>query len=92
MSKDQIIANKIAMVADLTDEAIPGFPLVEIVGDRRVLIERHLGVTEYNKESISVKVKFGKICVCGSGLTLIQMTKTKLVIQGMVFSVQIVRE
>ena len=31
---------------------LPGQPVVELVGDRRVLIENHIGVTEYGTERI----------------------------------------
>ena len=35
--------------ADLPGEALPGQPLVELLGERRVLIEHHGGVTEYGR-------------------------------------------
>ncbi len=44
---------------------LPGQPVVELVGDRRVLIENHIGVTEYGTERICVKVKYGQLSVCG---------------------------
>lgn len=50
--KDQKIINRISAVADLQDEPLPGLPLVEIAGDCRVLVERHMGVTEYGKERL----------------------------------------
>ena len=62
--------------------SFPGLPIVEIAGDRRVLIENHYGVREYGCEKISVKVKFGIITICGSCLELRQMTKEQLVISG----------
>ena len=34
--------------------ALPGVPIVELAGDRRVLIENHRGVTEYGMERICV--------------------------------------
>lgn len=67
---------------DLAGEPIPGQSLVEIAGECRVLIENHLGVTEYSRERIGVKVKFGKLTVCGSCLDLSRMTREQLVITG----------
>jgi len=90
--KDQKIINRISAVADLQDEPLPGLPLVEIAGDCRVLVERHMGVTEYGKEKIVIKVRKGQICVCGSGMELIRMTKSQLVIKGTIFSVNIIKE
>ena len=84
--------SRLTTVPYLQDEPIPGLPLVEIVGDCRVLIERHLGVTEYGKERIMIKVSHGQICVCGSCMELIRMTKHQLIIKGTIFSVSIIKE
>lgn len=92
MGKNQNIINRLAMVPYLQDEPIPGLPLIEIVGDCRVLIERHWGVTEYGKERIVIKVKQGKVCVTGSCMELIKMTKSQLVIKGTIFGVSIIKE
>lgn len=70
---------------------LTGMPLVEIAGERRVLIENHRGVTEYDADRICVLVKFGQICVCGEGLTLAQMTGACLVICGRIDSVTLLR-
>lgn len=77
--------------ADLPGEPIPGLPLVEIGGDSRVLIENHRGVCEYGTEKICVKVCFGQLCICGSGMTLASMTREQLVIRGRIDSVTLLR-
>lgn len=77
--------------ADLPSETLPGLPVVEIAGERRVLIENHLGVTEYGRERICVKVKFGHIRVCGGCLELAKMTKGQLVVSGRIDSVSLIR-
>ena len=68
-----------------------GMSLIEIAGDKRVLIEQHRGVTEYDTQRICVRVKFGQICVCGENLTLAQMTGACLVICGRIDSVTLLR-
>ena len=90
--KEQKIINRFTSIADLQDEPLPGLPLVEIIGDCRVLIERHMGVTEYGKEKIVVKAKCTQICVCGTEMELIKMTNSLLVIKGTIFSVNIIKE
>jgi len=77
--------------SDLTGAVIPGQSIVEISGDRRVLIENHYGVSQYSQEKIGVKVKFGYVCVCGCGLELVRMTKEQLVIAGRIDSVNLIR-
>lgn len=63
-------------------ELFPVLPIVELAGGRRVLIENHLGVTQYSKEKIGIKMKYGEIQIIGCGLSLEQMTRTKLVVTG----------
>lgn len=77
--------------ADLQEEPIPGLPLIEISGDRRVLIEHHCGVTEYGHEQIGVRVKYGCILICGNHLELTRMTKEQLIISGCIEAVRLIR-
>lgn len=91
MRKSGNILGKLAWAADLPDEPIPGRPLVEIIDNTRVLIENHNGVNEYGRGMIRVKVKYGSICICGSGLELSRMTKGQLIISGCIESVQLCR-
>lgn len=82
---------RIADGADLASEPLPGVPIVEVAGERRVLIERHGGVTEYSRERICVKVCYGAVCVCGESLELTRMTREQLVISGRIDCVQLQR-
>lgn len=67
---------------DLPDETCPGQVLVEIAGDRRVLIERHQGIREYCPERITVQVPFGWIQITGCSLELKCIAREQLVICG----------
>lgn len=82
---------RLADRADLQGESLPGQPLVEIFGERRVLIEHHGGVTEYGREKIQVKMRYGCLCVCGGGLELARMNSDQLIISGRIDSVSIIR-
>lgn len=82
---------KIAETADLQGEIIPGQPLVEIFGERRVLIEHHGGVTQYSRELIRIKMSYGHLCVNGSCLELARMRADQLIITGRIDSVSMVR-
>ena len=82
---------RVTAAADLQDEPIPGLPLVEIAGDRRVLIEHHRGVTQYGSCCISVRVKFGTVVISGSHLELARMTAQQLIITGKIDCVQLER-
>lgn len=91
MGNKKSFMEQITNAADMQDEPIPGLPLIEIAGERRVLIENHRGVIEYGSQTIRVKVKYGQVCICGSGLELARMTRGQLVISGRVDAVQLIR-
>lgn len=91
MGKDnRNISRRIAQ-SSLAAEAVPGQPIVEITGDKRVLIECHRGVLAYSRERIQVSVGYGWVCVCGCDLELIHMTREKLIIYGRITSIQLHR-
>jgi len=69
----------------------PGFPLIELVGDCRVLIENHCSIIEYGKERIVIKMKFGCVEICGNGMQLSQLTKSQLVVSGRITGMQLIR-
>ncbi len=75
-----------------SNNGLYGLPIVELAGDRRVLIENHFGVVAYGTERICVKVKYGVLCICGLEMELEKMTKDQLVISGEIGSVTIQRK
>lgn len=91
MGRGRYLLERLADEADLSAEPLPGQPIVEIAGDRRVLIENHFGVKEYSRERITVKVKYGFVSVCGCHLELMRMTKEQLVICGRIDGVMLQR-
>lgn len=85
------IMQRLTTAADLTDETLPGVPLIEIAGDSRVLIEHHFGVTEYGRCQICVRVKYGLVIITGSRLELARMTRQILVVTGCIETVRLER-
>ena len=76
---------------DLPGEHPPGQPIVEIAGDRRVLIEGHRGVVQYDKCLIRIRLAYGAVQIQGRELELAHMTKESLVIFGRIESVTLCR-
>ena len=68
-----------------------GLPIVEIVADRRVLVERHKGVLGYDDGKVCIRLSFGRLQVCGCGLKIAHMTKSQLVISGQIQTVVLQR-
>ena len=91
MGKAHRLLERLAEELDLEEESIPGQSILELLGDGRILIEHHLGVTQYSCEKICVKVKFGYIAICGCRLELARMTRQQLVITGRIDAVTVHR-
>lgn len=91
MKKDRSILQWLTEDPELPGESFPGQSLLELVGDRRVLIENHCGVTQYSRSRIGVKVRFGVLLVCGCDLELARMTRDQLVITGRIGSITLMR-
>ena len=91
MKKSERLWNKLAFAADLADEAVPGLPLVELLGNCRVLIENHNGVCEYGEDMIRINVKFGSVSICGQKLELARMDRGRLIVSGTIESIQLCR-
>ena len=82
MGKGSRFLEQLTQSADICGECLPGQSLLELLGDNRVLIERHRGVQEYSRERIGFKMRYGLVVVCGCGLEMIHMTREQLVIRG----------
>ncbi len=91
MKQERRWLERLADGADLPGEPLPGQPLVELAGDRRVLIEHHRGVTQYSRDMICVKVRYGIVRVNGCGLELSRMSREQLVISGRIDCISVVR-
>ena len=91
MGKRQDFFYRLADSMELPGEPMPGQPVIEIAGDKRVLLENHFGVKEYCPERIAVKVKYGMVIICGCGLELKHMSSQQLVISGRINAVTLQR-
>lgn len=92
MNKNSSWFSRLAKSAELGAETPLLQPLVEICGDNRLLIENHMGVTEYGCERIGVRVRYGCIRVSGCGLRLCHMSSHQLLIRGKISCVSLSRE
>ena len=91
MRRKKNILEKVVMAVDLPGEPLPGKPLVEIAGERRVLVENHHGVILYGETEIWLRVCYGCIKIMGCNLRLMQMTKYQVIITGRIDSVALCR-
>lgn len=91
MAGKSSVFQRILDEADLAEETLPKQPVVELLGDGRVLIENHKGVTQYCSEQIQASVSFGAVRVVGCNLRLRLMTAQKLVIAGKIDGIEVLR-
>lgn len=91
MGKGQNFFQQLANQASLSAGAMPARPIVELSGDRRVLIEHHFGVKEYGRTRITVKMSYGQVSIQGECLEILRMTKEQLVICGRIDEIQLQR-
>ena len=63
--------------------------VIEIVENKRILIEQHKGVAAFACEEVCVKVQKGFVHVTGKRLEILCMTKEKIVICGVIESVRL---
>lgn len=91
MKRERGIWQRLAQGIDLPTEPLPGMPIVELAGDCRVVIENHFGVTQYSREKIGVKVKFGTLCITGCQMELMRMSREQLVITGNISGIALIR-
>ncbi len=91
MKRKDSIFDGVFIKAGLPGEPCPGIPVIEILGEHRVLVENHFGVSAYNRCNIQILVKFGSVCVTGSGLCLSSMTKSQIIITGCITGVSLIK-
>lgn len=89
MGKGRMYFRRLVDQADGAAGALPGHPILELAGDRRVLIENHLGVTEYGPGRITVAMAYGCVSVVGQRLEILRMTKEQLVICGIIGGIEV---
>ena len=80
---------KLCNISPISGGAIPGVPLIEIIADKRVLIENHHGVYCYTRDHICIHTSSGMIRVVGEKLFLEKMTQDQLTIVGKISGVEI---
>lgn len=91
MGRGRYVLERLADESDIPSEALPSQSIVEIAGERRVLIENHFGIKAYSQEKIVINVKFGFVNVCGCSLEILRMTKEQLIIRGRIDAVTLQR-
>ena len=65
------------------------YPLVEIVGTKRILIEHHNGILGYQPDCICIRMGYGMLKICGKDLRFLQISGQQLVITGKILTISL---
>ena len=91
MKQDRRMLHRFRGMLEMSSQPMPGIPIVELCGEKRLLVENHHGVVSYGDKQIRIAVKFGNLAVSGSGLKICFMSKQQLVVSGRIDTLQLER-
>lgn len=77
---------KAAEQMDLPEGFMHGQPLLTLDGDIQLMVERHLGITEYGEQRICIAAKDYTIKILGERMRLTAMDKESIRIRGHIVS------
>ncbi len=86
-TRRQSPAEWVARLFSLPADAVAGLPLVELIGDRQLRVERHRGILAYDPQEIHIGGGRMTIRVRGTDLELRGMSRAELFITGQIVSV-----
>ena len=69
---------------------IAGVPVLELTGNRELLMEHHRGVLSYSTERVEIHGGVLVVCVTGRDLQLLAMTEEELRLGGRIDRVELV--
>ena len=72
---------------DLPEGFLHGQPLLTMDGDMQLMVERHLGITEYGEDRICIAAKDYTIQIQGARMHLTAMDKDSIRIRGQIVGV-----
>ncbi|HIS02304.1 MAG TPA: YabP/YqfC family sporulation protein [Candidatus Pullichristensenella avicola] len=62
---------------------------VTTVGDRRALVENHLGIDAYGPEAVRLRCRGGAVCLRGRDLSLREVRAGALIVAGVLDGVEL---
>lgn len=87
--KNAVRKRPITELLDLPSEVVPGVPRLTMSGGSEVLVENHGGLRSYTRDLIEVRGRNMILQIRGEDLELAAMTKTDIVIRGIIVAVEL---
>lgn len=89
--REQTVMEDLAELFDLPGDVVAGLPHLEMMGGRRLFLERHTGILAYSDTVIDVNTPGGVLRIQGEALSLEAMTGEELRVGGEIRSVEWMR-
>lgn len=83
------IKGKIADELEIPDNVITENPNIRIIGNRKIIIETHDGVSAYEKEYVTVNSKHQIIQIKGNDLKIEEINNYIITIEGQILEIKI---
>lgn len=71
-------------IFELSPEVVLDLPLIMLVGQHKLYIENHNGISRYNDNEIKVRIKTGFIVITGNEMIIEEIKIESLTISGMI--------
>lgn len=81
---------KVARLLELPPETAGDWPKIILDANRRVLIQNHRGIIEYNPNLFRVKTRLGEIKISGNGLNILAAHRDELLVDGEIVHLELV--
>jgi len=73
---------------ELPEEVILDFPLIMLVGPKKLFLENHKGITLYQKDLINIKIDSGFLKIKGNDLEINEIESNKIYISGYISGIE----
>ena len=87
--KNAVRKRPVTELLNLPAELVPGVPRLTMSGGSEVLIENHGGLKSYSDDCIEVRGRNMLLQIRGEDLELATMTKTDIIIRGIIVAVEL---
>ena len=74
-------------IFELSPEIALDLPLLMLLGQEKLELENHKGISQFHREEIKVKVKLGYILIKGQELAIDEINSESLSISGLISSI-----
>lgn len=79
---NKALKRRITTAFELPKDIMLDLPSVAMVGDEELTVSNHKGIAGYTDGQVRIKTSIGEVKVLGDGLTLREINKENIVVEG----------